>query len=270
MVQETFLRAWRKRASFAGRSTFRAWLYRIATNACLDALDASARASGRAARRGPAAAPSEVAWLQPYPDELLDGIAPSDEAPDAAVVSRETIELAFLVAIQHLPPRQRAVLILRDVLGWSAKDTAALLETSVASANSALQRARATLKRAPAGAPPRVGPGDRDRARRSGRCCSATWTRTSAPTLPGRGRAAARGRAADDAARDRAGTPGATRSPASSTACFVTGGPQYLGELRLLGTYANRQPAVGQLPAQAGRHRVPAAWRSTCCGSRTA
>ena len=136
LTQETFLRAWRKRETFQGRSTLRAWLYRIATNACLDVLE-------RRPRR-PAAA--EVPWLQPYPDELLEGIPSPDDEPDAVVVARETIELAFMVAVQHLPPRPRAVLILRDVLGWPAKDTAALLETSVPAANSALQRARAALK----------------------------------------------------------------------------------------------------------------------------
>ena len=146
LVQETFLRAWRRRASFEGRSTFRAWLYRIATNACLDAL-AHER---RRARPDPGAAlppPADLPWLQPYPDLLLDGAAPSEGEPDAAAVSKETIELAFLAAIQYLPPRQRAVLILRDVLGWSAKETASLLESSAASVNSALQRARATLKK---------------------------------------------------------------------------------------------------------------------------
>jgi RNA polymerase sigma-70 factor (ECF subfamily) len=136
MVQETFLRAWRRRETFQGRSTFRAWLYRIATNACLDALE----------RRPRKPAGGEVAWLQPFPDHLLEEIAADDEEPDAAVVAKETIELAYLVAIQHLPPRSRAVLILRDVLGWSAKDTAGLLDVSVAAANSALQRARAALK----------------------------------------------------------------------------------------------------------------------------
>jgi RNA polymerase sigma-70 factor (ECF subfamily) len=141
LVQETFLRAWRRRRSFQGRSSFRAWLYGIATNACLDAL-------GRRRRAAPStsANPAEIPWLQPYPDRLLEGIAPSDEQPDAVVVAKETIELAFLVAIQHLPPKQRAVLILRDVLGWSAKETAALLDGSVAAVNSALQRARAALK----------------------------------------------------------------------------------------------------------------------------
>jgi len=154
LVQETLLRAWRSRAQFQGRSSFRAWLYRIATNACLDALAHSSRrvlphqltpAADPRASSVPSPDP-EVAWLQPYPDRLLDEVAASDAEPDALVVAKETIELAFLATIQLLPPRQRAVLILRDLLGWSAKETASLLETSVASANSALQRARATLK----------------------------------------------------------------------------------------------------------------------------
>jgi RNA polymerase sigma-70 factor (ECF subfamily) len=85
---------------------------------------------------------AEVPWLQPYPDQLLDGVAPSDEEPEAEVVARETIELAFIAAIQLLPPRQRVVLIARDVLGWSAAESAALLDVSVAAVNSALQRAR--------------------------------------------------------------------------------------------------------------------------------
>jgi RNA polymerase sigma-70 factor (ECF subfamily) len=136
LMQETFLRAWRRRESFQGRASFRAWLYRIATNACLDTLQ----------RRPRTASGQEVPWLQPYPDELLEGVAPSADEPDAVLVARETIELAFMVAIQHLPPRARAALILRDVLGWPAKDTAELLETSVASVNSALQRARAAMK----------------------------------------------------------------------------------------------------------------------------
>src|SRR4051812_6071341 len=141
LVQETFLRAWRRRETYAGRSTFRAWLYRIATNACLDALAAAPR------RVRPADSEAEIPWLQPYPDELLDAAGPSEDEPDALVVAKETIELGFMVAIQYLPPRQRAVLILRDVLDWSAKDTAALLDASVTAVNSALQRAQATLRR---------------------------------------------------------------------------------------------------------------------------
>jgi RNA polymerase sigma-70 factor (TIGR02960 family) len=147
LVQETFLRAWRRRDSFEGGPGFRAWLYRIATNACLDALRSSRR------RVTTVQSFAEVPWLQPYPDRLLDELAPSDTQPDAVVVARETIELTYLAVIQLLPPRQRAVLILRDVLDWSAAETAAMLEMSVAAVNSALQRARATLRRRLPGRP---------------------------------------------------------------------------------------------------------------------
>lgn len=137
-VQETLLRAWRRRETFAGRSTFRAWLYRIATNACLDLL---------AKRRPEPASGGEVLWLQPYPDHLLDELAADEaDAPEAVAVAQETIELAYLIAVQHLAPRPRAVLILRDVLGWPAKDVAAALGDSVNSVNSALQRARAGMR----------------------------------------------------------------------------------------------------------------------------
>lgn len=149
LVQETLLRAWRKRAGFEGRASFRAWLYRIATNACLDALASPSRAREVALTTdagGPRSPMAEVSWLQPYPDELLDLAVAADGEPEAAVVARETIELVFLAAIQHLPPRQRAVLILRDVLGWPASETAGALELSVASVKSALQRARVTLR----------------------------------------------------------------------------------------------------------------------------
>jgi RNA polymerase sigma-70 factor (ECF subfamily) len=139
LVQETLLRAWRARHRFEGRSSLRAWLYRIATNAALDAL-----------RREPAKVPLsqgvEVPWLQPFPDELLDQIPTDEEEPASTVLARETIELTFLVAVQHLPPRQRAVLLMRDVLGWSAAQSAAALDQTEAAVNSALQRARATLR----------------------------------------------------------------------------------------------------------------------------
>ena len=119
LVQETFLRAWRNRASFEGRSSFRAWLYRIATNACLDSLERRPR---RVPPHDGAQPLAEVRWLQPYPDQLLEGTAPTQDEPEAEVVARETIELAFIAAIQLLPPKQRAVLISRDVLGWSAAE----------------------------------------------------------------------------------------------------------------------------------------------------
>ncbi len=139
-VQETFLRAWRGRGRFDGSTLFRAWLYRIATNICLDTLRHRSRQLTKLQSF------AEVPWLQPYPDRLLDEVAPSEEQPDAVVVERETIELAFIAAMQLLPPRQRAAFVVRDVLGWPAAEAASLLETSVAAANSALQRARATMQ----------------------------------------------------------------------------------------------------------------------------
>ena len=139
-VQETFLRAWRARDSFDGSALVRAWLYRIATNVCLDSIRRKAR------RLTSMDSIREVPWITPYPDRLLDEIAPREDEPEAVVVTRETIELAFLAALQVLPPRQRATLIARDVLGWPAVETAAALDTTVASVNSALQRARVTLQ----------------------------------------------------------------------------------------------------------------------------
>jgi RNA polymerase sigma-70 factor (TIGR02960 family) len=139
-VQETFLRAWRNRERFEGDSLLRAWLYRVATNVCLDMIRSRSR------RVPQLQSFAEVPWLQPYPDRLLDEMAPTDDQPDTVAVARETIELAFLAAMQVLPPRQRAALILRDVLGRPAAETASLLDTSVAAANSALQRARATMQ----------------------------------------------------------------------------------------------------------------------------
>ncbi|MFD8420257.1 sigma-70 family RNA polymerase sigma factor [Streptomyces sp. NPDC059668] len=148
LVQETFLRAWRARDGFAGRASVRTWLYRIATNTCLDFQRRTARRPQRyeplpGMNHGSADPPARITWLQPYPDEDLPS---ADDQPDALAVSRETMELVFLAAIQHLPPRQRAVLVLRDVLGLSAAETGQALEMTVASVNSALQRARPTLR----------------------------------------------------------------------------------------------------------------------------
>lgn len=153
LVQETLLRAWRRRETFQGRSTLRAWLYGIATNACLDLLERRRRrvlpyAAGPPA--DPYAVPppaSEFGWLEPYPDHRLDELVDAEPELADTVAARETIELAFLVAIQQLPPRQRAVLILRDVIGWTTLETADLLATSTVATKSALQRARETVKR---------------------------------------------------------------------------------------------------------------------------
>ena len=148
-VQETLLRAWRSFDRFEGRSAFRSWLYRIATNVCLDMLSGRERrarpmdlAPARTADIPLGDALPEATWILPVPDGR---VLPSGGDPADVAESRETIRLAFVAALQHLPPRQRAVLILREVLRWKAAEVAELLDTTVASVNSALQRARATL-----------------------------------------------------------------------------------------------------------------------------
>jgi RNA polymerase sigma-70 factor (ECF subfamily) len=147
-LQEAMLRAWRGLCGFGGRSSFRRWLYRITTNTCLDALERRPKrvlpidyGPPTAGDAGAGEPLTERTWLEPYPDELF-GLEDSYAGPAARYDRREAVELAFVAALQHLPPRQRAVLILREVLGFSAKEVAESLETTVASVNSALQRAR--------------------------------------------------------------------------------------------------------------------------------
>ncbi len=228
-VQETFLRAWRRRETFAGRSTFRAWLYRIATNACLDLL---------AKCRPEPATGGEVRWLQPYPDRLLDELpAAGADEPEAVAVARETIELAYLVAVQHLAPRPRAVLILRDVLGWPAKDVAELLGDSVNSVNSALQRARAGMR-------------EHLPAQRQDWTGDETDTRTRELVRRFTDAAVAKDVAAlaamlrDDVRCSMPPTPGLQIGRDAVVADWVADGFESLGSMRAVPTAVNRQPAV--------------------------
>ncbi|WP_371784267.1 RNA polymerase subunit sigma-70 [Streptosporangium subroseum] len=254
LVQETFLRAWRRRDTLRSEAGLRAWLYRIATNACLDHLRAHPRQPQP--RSAPVAsdpgldppASGAVPWLQPYPDALLD-------AADM-VIDRETIELAFLVAIQHLPPRQRAVLILRDVLGWSAEETAGSLELTVAAVKSALQRARPTLKEhlpaqrlewAPSAEPT---PQERTVLQRY----IDAIEQADPSVLAGVLRA--------DVWQTMPPAPiwllGRETFLASWTPAMV--GPEAWGDWRMLGTWANRQPAAAAYLRRAGQSDFLPSW----------
>jgi RNA polymerase sigma-70 factor (ECF subfamily) len=239
LVQETLLRAWRRRETYAGRSTFRAWLYRIATNACLDHLERHRRRPGEN---------GEVSWLQPFPDRLLEQTAPPDAEPDATAVARETIELAFLVAVQHLPPRQRAVLMLRDVLGWSAAESAAVLETSTASVNSALQRARATMRlhlprqRSEWAAASQPTDEERSVLQRFIDACERADTSALASLLR------------EDAVFSMPPQPEVTRGRGAIIELWVPAlaGPSELGELLLVPVWLNRQPAAANYARRPG------------------
>jgi RNA polymerase sigma-70 factor (TIGR02960 family) len=162
MLQETLLAAWRGLEAFEGRASVRAWLYRIATNRCLDALRARSRRPREVQVMAEMPEPTrrtEPIWLEPYPDVLLEDIPDRSAGPAARYEARESIELAFIVALQHLPPRQRAALVLRDVLGFRTAEIAEMLDTGEASVKGALQRARAGLEA-------RLPAADRDRAPR--------------------------------------------------------------------------------------------------------
>jgi RNA polymerase sigma-70 factor (TIGR02960 family) len=149
LVQETLLAAWRRLEGFEGRASLRAWLYRIATNRCINALRDNARRPRELESIADVPEPtrrSEPIWLEPYPDVLLDGIVDQSPGPDARYETREAIELAFVAALQHLPVRQRAALVLRDVLGFRAGEVAAMLDTSEVAVKGLLQRARSTIE----------------------------------------------------------------------------------------------------------------------------
>jgi RNA polymerase sigma-70 factor (TIGR02960 family) len=155
MLQETLLAAWRGLTGFEGRSSVRAWLHRIAVNGCLNALRDRSRRPREVPMMAEPPQPTRMAdpvWVEPYPDVLLDGLPDAAPGPEARYDTKEAVELAFVTALQHLPPRQRAVLVLRDVLGYPAAEAAVMLEATEASVKGALQRARAALQaRLPAG-----------------------------------------------------------------------------------------------------------------------
>ncbi|WP_432832110.1 sigma-70 family RNA polymerase sigma factor [Dactylosporangium sp. CA-092794] len=242
VVQETMLKAWRGRDGFEGRSSVRAWLYRIATNACLDVLKSAQRRvlpmdlgppSEPAVSRPPRA---DVPWLEPLPDRVLD------DDPETRLVARETVELAFLAALQHLPPLQRAVLIARDVLGWTAGETARLLDTTAATVNSALQRARATLReRLPqrgADWTPERGPGadEREVLRRYVEAFERADLQAMAKLI------------ADEARASMPPLPmwylGKAAIVGALARSVPVGAPHHVGRIRAAVTRANRMPAV--------------------------
>jgi len=160
VLQETLLGAWHGLEHFEQRASLRSWLYRIATNRCLNALRDAGRRPPQLELPFDAPEPTRVGeptWLQPYPDVLLEGVIDASPGPDARYETRETVELAFIAALQHLPPRQRAALVLRDVLGFHAAEVADMLDSTVDSVKGALKRARETLDQ-------RLPPTDRDRS----------------------------------------------------------------------------------------------------------
>ena len=254
LVQETFLRAWRSRQTYAGRSTLRAWLYGIATNGCLDLLAKDQRRvmllgdahTEQSPADATAASPAHVPWLQPFPDRLLEIRGPQADQPDVAVASKENIGLAFLVALQFLPAKQRAALILCDVLDWSAKEAATLLDLSVPAFNSALQRARATLKSQQTQQTQQADVGMKgasdvtvnDQHRLLLEQYVSATERGDAAGLAGLLR--------DDARFSMPPTPGTWSGRDNVVASWVQGGfgSDWFGEFRCLCTRANRTPAV--------------------------
>jgi RNA polymerase sigma-70 factor (ECF subfamily) len=247
-VQETFLRAWKARRTFDGRSSVRTWLYRIATNASIDLLNRRGR-RGRPGSHESVAAAAEVPWLQPYPDAWLEAIAPPDEEPEAIAVARETIELAFIVALQHLPPRQRAVLIACDVLDLRAREAAELLDLSVPSVTSALQRARASLRQrlpnraAGLAALPPGAPSEGEVIRRYIDAATQLDMTSLAALLH------------EDARNAMPPQPdvGRGRSVLMGLWSPIMVGPGAWGEWRYVPTFANRQPAVAAYLRRPGR-----------------
>ena len=251
-LQETLLRAWQSVDRFEPRSALSAWLHRIATNVCLTALDRRRRRREILASQAREAAwNDELLHLQPYPDRLLDELEEASPGPERRYAVRESVELAFVTAVQLLPPKQRAVMILRDVLGWSAKETAVTLGVTVAASNSALQRARAGLERARALAAPTHASGDDERDRALVRRFMEAW---DAVDIDGLVELLAR-----DALLTMPPVPMHVLGAEAIGEFFATVPAQgRLGEIRLVPTAANRQPALAAYMRDAvdGVHRA--------------
>ena len=242
LVQETLLAAWRGLEQFDGRASLRAWLYRIATNRCLNALRDSARRPQPAAPQ-PVQMPAptrwaEPVWLQPYPDALLEGLPDTAPGPEARVEARESIELAFIVGLQHLPPRQRAALVLRDVLGFQAAEVAGMLDTSEASVKGALQRARAALDAHGA-------TGERERAPIAGSAGERALVGRFADAVEDGDIDAIVGLLTDDAWVTMPPAPHEYQGRAAIADFLRNRGTLRGGPLRLVPTRANGQPAFG-------------------------
>src|SRR5262245_38833958 len=256
-VQEALLRAWRYRDSLKEGAPLRPWLYRVATNACLDAIARDQRRAALAAKALDEAwtgEPENVVWLGPIPDAVLDPPTPPESTPEAIALTRETIELAFLTVIQLLTPPQRAAVILCDVLDWSAKDAAELLDISVPALNSALQRARARLReRLPSGKPAWPATADASEAERD------LLQKYVAASEAADFRALESIIRADATCR----MPPQPDMALGRDAMFkqwVEGGygSEHFGRLRCVVTHANRQPAVAAYVCRPG----DSAWRA--------
>ncbi len=246
-LQETMLRAWQGLPRFEPRSPLAAWLHTIATNVCLTAL-----ARRRRRPEIPLSAGAEAAWseellhLEPYPDRLLGELG-----PEARYAQRESVELAFVTAVQLLPPKQRAVLLLRDVLGWSAKETAETLDDSVAAVNSALQRARASLERARELGAPAHAPADDQRVKALLGRFMAAWDAVDIEGIVSL--------FAQDAVMTMPPTPTYVLGAEAIGRFFATVPAQgFLNEIRLVPTAANGQPALAAYlrDPDDGRHRA--------------
>jgi RNA polymerase sigma-70 factor (ECF subfamily) len=239
-LQETYLRAWRSYHAFENRSSLRTWLYRIATNTCLTALDGKAKRPLPTGLGAPSLGPDEplveqgeVPWLEPVPDAML-GNDPND--PASVVTSRESIRLALIAALQHLPPRQRAVLVLRDVLRWKAAEVAEALDTSVPAVNSILQRARATLEAAQLTEDSIVEPDDVEQRALLDRWVEAFWKKDVTAIVA---------MFSQDAIWEMPPFVGWYQGPEEIGALIDRQCPGGVHDMRMVATQANGQPAFG-------------------------